>query len=463
MPMEDTTLKEALIQAGFSAGSAEEVASRIPASALTAEQVAQIPPLVSGDWNYSPYLGQELLAVVVGNSIAAACRWTGAVSTGWSPSNEIMHANHFAGAPLVWGEYTANAQMDKYGVYGYSGKRLDEILSDLSANFFTPIGSTKPKVVIANALVENDIGQGASAETIIRRLKQFVREVRGRWPQAVLVIGTPHPNLTYNAAQGIVHHTIRDYIISLENLSSIRVYRNDGYEDQAQPGVPLPGYTDSSVHPNHLGAMVNGRALGDVLRSITGGAVMRSMTRGSANYAMSGSGSIAATNVSGTAPTSCTHTGVAAGALVSLAETPGWLMTLTQTAGQSSDAGTCGLGSVSVSGGGSTRVCVYAEVEVVSGAENLRSVSIEPRIQDGGGNTFQYEMRYGSSDADGGYQNGDRLMPRSHWMAAVSGSISAVQPYLRFVEKTGGAGSSTVLGGVVQVRILQAGVDTLAA
>jgi hypothetical protein len=279
-----------------------------------------------------------------------------------------------------------------------------------------------------------------------------------------ILLCTPRPSFSNNSpARVSAFNAITDYMLSLDDGRSIFTCDLRGYENPLNPGTPLAGFTDASVHPNARGAMLNARRIGAAIRRIVGNATQPYRLL-SNNYGLVGSTAASGTNASGTLPTGAastngadTHTSI-----VFEAKNPGLGVTLTVAAGQARGLPQFHTGAVTISGGASTQVSPFAEVEIVSGAENLRFLSLEPRIMDGGGNTFQLHVNSTTSDADADYQNGGVLTLLTPPRIAASGTISQVMPYIRMQCKTAG-GSTTIVSGSVSIVVRQTGVGLVVA
>lgn len=424
-----------------------------------ADQVA-FGGMVSRAGNSMP----QMLTVAAGNSISAQSKYLGSY---WGINGELQVANMLAGAPMRFARMAATTRADLWGVYGYSGQTLATINGDVEAQWFAPMhaAGVTPQLAVGLALVENDIQvEGASFATIQKRILTWIRMTR-RFPGVRIMLCTPRPSYTVDSpAKVAVWQAVRDYMVSLDNNVDIFTARCDGYENQASPGTPLAGYTDSSVHPNTRGAMANGRRMAAVLLRIAQSysAPFRIVSN---NYALTGSTALTGTNVAGTGPTGSSSSGSAnAGAqtITGLAEDPGFLLSINQNAGVSVDAGSWTPGSVAYAGGASTQISTFAEIEVVSGAENLRWVELRPRVADGSGNTFQPFIAGQTGDADADFVNGDVLTLFVPPQIASSGNITAIQPYIYAMGKTGGL-SQNGLGGAFSIRVRRTGLGIVVA
>lgn len=408
----------------------------------------------------SALVSPQLVTVVCGNSIAAQCRRDPAGY--WQLKSELHHANALSGAAMRFRRMTATTRADAWGVYGHSGQTIPTILSDMDAQWMTPLATAgiTPDLVVGHALPENDIAQGRTYAQIVASLTTWIRTIQGRWPGAMIHVVTPRPSFSYNTPSIVaVYQQVRDYMLSLDNGYSIFVSRGDVYENPSAPGTPLgtsgaPIYTDSSVHPNSAGALLLGREQARTLRRIArafkapGYAV-------STNIALTGSAAATGTNVTGTIPTGTTINGSASGTYVATAGDPGFGLQITAGAAGGSvplDLSTLNFGAVTLSG--VTQISPFMTVQLAAGAENLRSIELAPRVNDGSGNTFQYYVQQQSGDAEPAYQNGDVLTIVCPPLIANSGAITGCTNYVRTVLK--------LAGGSVTWQMIAQGVQIIA-
>lgn len=402
--------------------------------------------------NLSPITA--MTTVVAGNSIAAQSKHNGSY---WSVGGEIGLANLLCESAMVFKRITASTRADSFGVYGYSGQKLSTINSDLEAQLYTPLATAGvvPDLIVGLALTENDISQDESTATIQASIRQFVRDAQARFPGAVLLLCTPRPSFSNNTAGRVAaYQAVRDYILSLDDGVSVFIARLDGYENPAVPAQPLAGYTDASVHPNGKGAMVNARAIAATIQRIAN-RFKRPYKRTSNNMPLFGSAAASGTNVTGTVPTSFTVGGSANGTYVAQAEAPGVMIAITANSKASeppNDMNSSNAGAIALSG--VTQISPFAQIEIVSGAENIAFIQLEPRIQDGGGNTFQYYIQRQTNDAIPEFRNGDVLTFVRPPAIANSGAISSLTNYIRLWP--------TLAGGKVEFRILNQGCEIVA-
>lgn len=409
-----------------------------------------------------------MVTVAVGNSISAQSKY-GGFNTWWVTKGELHIANALARGAMRFKRMTASTRADQWGVYGYSGQTISTILGDVGAQLYTPLQTAGivPDMVVGLALAENDIAAGTAAATINANILTFVRDVKARYPGAIVWLCTPRPSFSYDSAAKVaIYQSVRDYTLALDNGYDVFVSRLDGYENPSSPGTPLgtaasPIYTDNTVHPNGKGAMVNARVMADTLLRIAP-SFQHPYRALSNNMALSGTGAASGTNVSGTVPTSATITGSANGTYVSLAEQPGHLVTITANASGVEppvDLSTQNYGSVTYAGGANAQISAFAEIEIVSGAENIGWLQMSPRYAgSGGGNVFMEFIKRNTNDVDPVFNNGDIFLFRTPPIMAadvtgLTGNISGVTPYLR--------AWSTINGGTFAFRVLSQGIEVV--
>ena len=396
----------------------------------------------------------QMKAIAIGNSISAQSKFSG--SGHWGTDGELMLANALAGSPMRFSRVTATTRMDAYGVYGYSGQQLSAIIPDLESQVFSQLRTSGvvPDIIVALATVENDIASGASYSTIVTRLTWLVREICARFPGAVLLLCTPRPSFSNNSA-GIVlvYRQVRDYMLSLDNGINIFCARCDSYENPISPGTPLgtsgsPIYTDSSVHPNAKGAMMNARSIAAVLARISR-VWKTSYQTNSTNMVLSGTGAASGTNVSGTVPTGTTVVGSAnATSIVCTAEQPGFSMEITVPASAGpnpADLASFNFGSLAISG---TEVSPFIIAQIVSGASNLHGLEI--MVRDGATATWFYLIRNQTGNAQPDYVDGDILTLRIPPILVSSITSGTCNMYARALLK--------YQGGSCTFRVLSQGV-----
>lgn len=408
-----------------------------------------------GHFAASAYQRDALVTVAVGNSIAAQSKHTGSY---WTTKAEVHLANLLCKSAMRFKRMTASTRADVFGVYGYSGQTLPTMYADLEAQLWTPLATAGvvPELVIGLALLENDISSGATVAAMTASVKALVRDVQARYPGASLLLCTPRPNFSNDTAGKVAaYQGIRDYILSLDDGASIVVARLDGYENPASLATPLSGYTDASVHPNAKGAWVNAKVIAAAVQRL-GVNFRRGMKRVSNNMALTGSGAASGTNVTGTVPTSFTSATSIYATYVATAENPGVTLAYSGVTATGSeppaDLGASNAGSISISG--ATQISPFIEIEIVSGAENISFIQLDPRINDGGVNTFQYFLQRQTNDANVDFQNGDILTFVRPPAIANLGSITAVTNYIRALPK--------ITGGDFAFRVLSQGVEVVA-
>lgn len=396
-------------------------------------------------------LSERYVTIAVGNSIAAAARYDSSVNR-WSYKSDLQLANVLSGAPMEFGVITPGTYADKYGFYGQGGARLDQINTDVTTDLYDAVDAAgvSPDLVIGHSLLENDIGQGVSYSTCVSRLEIWISTVRARFPNADILICLPRPSFGYDtSAKQTVYAQLTTYI---NNLSGVYVADVQGYEDPANPGQPLAGYTDASVHPNVRGALVAARGIAAQLSTIIGD-VYSSNAVDSTNLTLSGSSTVTGTYTSGTASDSFTPFDYFTATRVATAEDPGQLVEYTVTSDAlRKDLGAENAGALSLSS--PATIYPFAIIEIVSGAENLSFCSLEPRVLDAGGNTFQNYITMTSGDTEKmDWQNGDILTLRRPATTALSGSISSLTNYFRT--------QLHAEGGTAAIRIISQGVEVV--
>jgi lysophospholipase L1-like esterase len=388
-----------------------------------------------------------MVTVATGNSITRQSQWDPADNGYWHTNSEIHLANALSGSPMIFNRIKPTTRTDTWGIYGYSGQTLPGILADLPVQFFAPLEAAGivPGLVIGNALLENDIAGDASVIQMQSSLTQWLGNMRQRWPGARILLCTPHPNTNYNTPSRVSNYlAMRDYIGGLDDGSTIFVARTDAYENPSAPGTPLPGYTvqDDGIHPNAKGAMLLARSMASALLRIASKWTQPSYIDVSTNIMFSGSQPAYGTGVSGTVPTG---TGInwQNGTFVATAENPDFTLQVTTapTTGRVLDLGTFNMGPLSLH---AKQVSPFLVVQIVSGAANLRSVELAPRMFYGGQkNSFLNYIKDYSNDAEPDFVDGDIFTLREPPLVPPSGSISAVNIYVRCVMKL--AGGATTL------------------
>lgn len=472
----------------------------------------------------------QMLVAVGGNSIAAANQYSTG-SARFPATASVQWGSMLGGGWARFPRMTATTRTDRHGIYGYSGKRLDEINTDMVTDWFAAWDAygTDPDMVIGVALTENDLGQGASAATIVGRIDTWIDLVRAQWPDARIWLGTPHLSFSYNTPEIVAAYvSVRDYILSLDNGqpdSPVLVTRMDAYEQPGEPGIPAyvnitasisttkltvtaadgvinPGaklfaasgvtttdirsydtgrggtgiyniatsqtvasqamkaatHTDDGPHPNARGALAIARSLAATAARVALSWVCP-FSIVSNNLTLTGTGAATGTNVTGTKPTNVTFGGIATATFVLTALEPGYREAITGIATVVNsntvvDLSRPALGSHAAA---PVQVSAYAKFELVSGAANLKHISLEPRIQDGGGNNFQQYLLSNSNDAEPDFEDGDVLTIYVPPMIAASGSISALQNYVGRVAKLNQDGE-----GDITYRIIEQGFALVA-
>ena len=399
---------------------------------------------------------KRLVAVAIGNSIAAQSKENMDVLGRFLTNGELEVANALSGSVMTYPRITATTRADRNGIYGYSGATLSTILTDLQAQLFSPLNAATvtPDLIVGLALVENDIASGAGRtfQEIRKDIDTYLRILSVFYPTARHILCTPRPSFSYDTeAKKMVYTQVRDYLLSLDNGASILVARLDGYENLENVGTPLAGYTDVSVHPNARGTLVNARRIAATLRRLAS-AVFDSKPGISGNPALIGSVVASGINTTGTMPTGAVAGGTANGTYVHTAENPGWKIEITAKAGGDGppvDLGGHELGSTALAAG-VAKLEIFAEVEIVSGAENIRWIELLSRLTDGTSQEFWYHITATSDMAEPDWRDGDKLTLTRPWVAARTGYFTLARPYIRTSPKLN--------GGHFVIRVLSQGV-----
>ena len=411
-------------------------------------------------------LKTALTAVIVGNSITALQQYNAAgIGETWPLHSEVQNGNALAGSPLKMARLTGGARWDAYGTYGYSGQTLPTVFADLLASYYPALrtAGVTPDIIVAGALLENDIAGGATTASMILSLTSFIRDAQARYPGVIILLATPHPSYSYDTAAKVsAYQTMVRYMQGLENGSTIFTATVNTYENPASPGTPLAGFTDASVHPNGKGAMRNARVFAATLRRIIAAVKQPYYSVGN-NLSMSGSSAASGTNVTGTVPTSVTVTGSANGTFVVTAEQPGLLQTITANASGGSvpvDLSSANVSSFAYTGGASTQLSPFIEIEIVSGASNLTWFTLRPRYNDGTNNILTTYISYNTGDVAPELQNGDVFLFRSPPRKAtdivgLTGNFTAVQNYFSCIP--------ALAGGTFSVRVRSQGIGVVIA
>jgi lysophospholipase L1-like esterase len=372
----------------------------------------------------------------------------------WHTNSEIHWANALSGSPMVFRRVSPTMRMDGWGIYGYPGETLPGILADLPAQFFTPLSkaSVVPDLVIGNALLENDIAGGATVPDMQSSLTQWIATMQQKWPSVRILLCTPHLSAYYITPALVSNYqAMRDYILGLDNSTTIFVARIDAYENPTSPGTPLPGYTDG-IHPNAKGALLLARRMAQTLSRL-GSIWIQPGSDVSANMTFSGSQPVSGPGVSGTVPSGI-HETWANGTYVATALNPSFTLQVTtpQLPGPSyPDFGAFDMGALSLH---AKQISPFLTVQIVSGAANLRDVELQPRPFYGGNkNGFLYYIQAQTNDADPDFLDGDTFTFREPPVVPPSGSISAVDIYVQCKMK--------LAGGTSIVRFVSGGIDVI--
>jgi len=440
---------------------------------IGADRRAQnIGALVSGGGKVRAQSLPQLHTIAIGNSITHQSRY-GTVK--WEQASDIHLANALAGSPMRfrriaisggtegnWNAASGTLVSDVWSVAGYSGARVSQLNSSMEVNWLAPIHTAGyiPDLVILHSMLENDIAQDETVASMQSGIKLAIQMVR-RWPNVRIILCTPRPSFSYSTPTRVANYqAIRDWCLSLDDGASIFVARLDGYENTATPGMPLAGYTDATVHPNTRGSMVNARVLAATLQriAVVFTAPFRSISQ---NYGLSGSVSAVRPGITGTKPTGGIFSDSTTVGIASAAENPGWLMTYTPTVGANVAPSAAGAGVLSISGGPSTQLSICAEVEIVSGAENLREVRLHAVMTDGTGNIDKFLFYPSSAEADIDWQDGDVLTLVAPPIVARSGVFSAGSVFITGIAKNGGSGSNAISATPYTLRVKSMGFQVV--
>jgi hypothetical protein len=217
----------------------------------------------------------------------------------------------------------------------------------------------------------------------------------------------------------------------------------------ATTNINLNKFASDGVHPNATGSLVNARSIKNTIARL--GSVWKRNYIGFSNN-MPVYGSIAAQSPGvGTIATGMDTSILPAGntylfeaQLPSVQET----CTVPFSSGPSYPAiNWFAMGSIAVSG--VTQMSPFLVFEILEGAENVKFIQLQARVNDGGGNTFQQFLNLTTNDTEMTWQNGDRVTVVYPPIVANSGSITALQNYIVLATK--------LAGGTVKYRILSQG------
>ena len=213
--------------------------------------------------------------------------------------------------------------------------------------------------------------------------------------------------------------------------------------------VTLHPWTDDNVHPNSRACTEIGRLIAATLSRI-GTIWVHESRHYSTNPALGGTASVAASGITGTGPTGAFLTAPTNCNIVSTAEQPGWLL---EIQGLSSSSTNVVVGCAGNTVTGALELETFVEIEIVDGAENLRLIQINSRINDGSGNSYQYWKKGSSPETDAVYQDGDILTLRSGPFVAASGFITAVTNYIEIAHRSLQEGTDSIT-----IRVRKEGV-----
>lgn len=380
----------------------------------------------------------SMLTVVCGNSIAGYSAIDTANNV-WRFDGQVFVTSMLTGDALRFPRLlAATTRTDVHGVYSYSGQTLATINGDIQSQWIQPIrdAGVVPDLVWAVDLLVNDIQSGATTQQCKDRINAWLRIVRATWPGVRILLGTPHPNSSNDTAgEQTVFADVKAWLQTLDNGIDLFVAVLDSYEDPANPARPLSGYTDG-VHPNAKGAFANARRWASAIERM-GGSWRQPCEAIHSNPALLGSSAASGTNVSGTVATGVSHGGTSNANVVMTAEQPGQKVqhtTLSSTA--QLDLGLVSLGWEAVPA--DTWFSPFVEIEIISGAANLRTIEFEPRLRDSAGTeVFQRFLESRGSDVDpDGWRDGDILVLRRPPTISTTGlPITDINLYLRTMHK----------------------------
>ncbi len=412
---------------------------------------------------------RRMVTVAIGNSITKQSAWT---SSGIPSRAEIHQANALCGGqvPMRFKMMTPAdpTKCDRYGIYGYSQKRSDEILAEIQTQWLDPLDAAGiiPDLVIIHALFENDLIQGIDPVVILGNLTKLIRIIRAKWPGAFIELVCPRPSTSYNTAAKIAaYKTVRDFCLAMDDGIVFFTSRSDVYEDPANPGWPImtPGSnwtnSDDGLHPSTKSTVALARVQAATKLRMAAVFICENKII-SNNFVMTGSQAVSAgANQSGTMPLNVTVGNSGNVTKVCTAEDPGFLIShnsIAATAGPASlDLGFVQFASLSVSG--STQISPFATFEIVSGAENLRNIVLKPRITDGGGQqatSATLGLTDATTEKEPDWRNGDIYTVWHPPIIALSGALVSVSDYTYPQAK--------ISGGGFEVRCLNHGVEIVA-
>ena len=217
----------------------------------------------------------------------------------------------------------------------------------------------------------------------------------------------------------------------------------------ATTNINLNKFAGDGVHPNETGSLVNARSIKNTIARL--GSVWKRNYIGFSNN-MPVYGSIAAQSPGvGTIATGMDTSILPAGntylfeaQLPSVQET----CTVPFSSGPSyPGVNWFTTGSIAVSG--VTQMSPFLVFEILEGAENVKFIQLQARVNDLGGNTFQQFINPGTNSTEMTWENGDRVTVVYPPIVANLGSITALQNYVNLITK--------LAGGTVKFRILSQG------
>lgn len=271
-------------------------------------------------------------------------------------------------------------------------------------------------------------GREQPGETGIPAYVNITASISGTKLTVTAADGVVNPGAKLFAASGVTTTDIRSYDTGRGGTGDYNIVTSQTVASQAMKAAT---HTDDGPHPNARGAVYDGRALAATAARIALTWTCP-FTIVSNSLTLTGTGAATGTNVTGTKPTNVTFGGSANATFVLDALEPGYEEAITGVATVVNsnaliDLSRPALGSHSAA---PVQVSPYIKFELVSGAANLKHISLEPRINDGGGNNFQQYLLTTSNDAEPDFEDGDVLTIFVPPMVAASGSISAMQNYV---------------------------------
>lgn len=155
--------------------------------------------------------------------------------------------------------------VDTYGNYGFSGKSVALMLTDLET-WFTALDNAGiiPDIVNFTGIFENDVAfYDTPTATTQKQTLALIEAISNKWQNVRFKIATPHPDTrANNTVRKAAFLSARDFALKLDDGTRIFTYDLSGpgsYADPLDITQPLVGFTDGIVHPDARGASVIGR------------------------------------------------------------------------------------------------------------------------------------------------------------------------------------------------------------